>query len=800
MLYVDRTSVARPKIYDSPELESEFERLRDFHQHREERGQKQARSPLARRIPLLDPLLEGTTRLFRGKCAYCEQPVETGTLVTKGGKGGGGLASKLDFFRPHSEAIGLEGGSDPDHYWWLAFAWENHYLACADCLRYKRSQFPVVGNRLDYNPRARTYKRDKSLLLDPCDDLPFRWLEFAWDGRVKGVQPANASTRRAWADFDRGDATIQILGLNRSALVQVRKGVASRLEEMWGVMSDAGNAEVSKAIEHQIAAEAPHAGMVRQLLADRLLELPEDVAGQMSLQPLLRAVQAEMEALRSRTRTKRTRERSLPPAVQPDDRAGAVEEEAGAPPPATTLGTVRLERVWLKNYKAIHDLELSFNESGDLHVLEFTSEGPTERIESRASWKMLLGENGTGKSTVLEAIASVLMGPRLLDPAVQEKLDIAPGGVLRRGSRSGFVRVKFDGDETVWELRFTKTRYTFPNGAPTLATFVRGYGATRLLPGRAHRSEDPTYGESVDVANLFNPFVPLIDADAWLMGLSEDHFIGAARAITDLLNRAEDHYDVDGNLIPRTEELVTRQDGHVLVEGDPLRYLSDGYRTVLAMCCDIMAAVPHMADMHAATGIVLVDEIGAHLHPSWKMRIVPALRRTFPAVQFLATTHEPLALRGLLDEETTLMRRDAPGAGDGQRRVSVREDLPSPSELRVDQLLTSSLFGMDTTIDPDLDKKFSQLYYLLGRRDRTPEQDTLCERLRADLAGFGVLGYTRRDQKIYEIIDQLIAEERLLDPGRRKADRERLERLNRRTRERVLALWRYADLAREVAP
>ena len=70
---------------------------------------------------------------------------------------------------------------------------------------------------------------------------------------------------------------------------------------------------------------------------------------------------------------------------------------------------------------------------------------------------------------------------------------------------------------------------------------------------------------------------------------------------------------------------------------------SDGYLSVLTMVIDILAGLPFsMLDKTNATGIVLLDEIDAHLHPSWKMTIVSDLRSSFPSIKFIATTHEPL--------------------------------------------------------------------------------------------------------------------------------------------------------------
>jgi predicted ATP-binding protein involved in virulence len=80
-----------------------------------------------------------------------------------------------------------------------------------------------------------------------------------------------------------------------------------------------------------------------------------------------------------------------------------------------------------------------------------------------------------------------------------------------------------------------------------------------------------------------------------------------------------------------------------------IEQLSDGYKTSLAMVMDIASraveANPHLGvDALKASGIVLIDEIELHLHPSWQQRIIPDLQRTFPNIQFICTTHSPQVL------------------------------------------------------------------------------------------------------------------------------------------------------------
>lgn len=107
----------------------------------------------------------------------------------------------------------------------------------------------------------------------------------------------------------------------------------------------------------------------------------------------------------------------------------------------------------------------------------------------------------------------------------------------------------------------------------------------------------------------------------------------------------------------------TSQDGtlHFL----PYRMLSDGYRNVIGMAADIayrcIKLNPHLG-INAVTetpGIVLIDELDLHLHPNWQKNIVADLKRVFPAIQFVATTHSLFIVQSLkatelisLDEET----------------------------------------------------------------------------------------------------------------------------------------------------
>ncbi|MFO0575654.1 MAG: AAA family ATPase [Polyangia bacterium] len=84
----------------------------------------------------------------------------------------------------------------------------------------------------------------------------------------------------------------------------------------------------------------------------------------------------------------------------------------------------------------------------------------------------------------------------------------------------------------------------------------------------------------------------------------------------------------------------------------PFYLLSDGVRGTLQLVADLawraVALNPHLgaAAPSRSTGVVLIDELDLALHPSWQVRIINDLVRVFPRLQFVATTHSPLILAG----------------------------------------------------------------------------------------------------------------------------------------------------------
>jgi predicted ATP-binding protein involved in virulence len=93
----------------------------------------------------------------------------------------------------------------------------------------------------------------------------------------------------------------------------------------------------------------------------------------------------------------------------------------------------------------------------------------------------------------------------------------------------------------------------------------------------------------------------------------------------------------------------------------PFSQLSDGYRNLVAMIADITWRASQLNPHHGAdaarkaTGVVLIDELELHLHPAWQRRVVDDLLRTFPNLQFVATTHSPQVIASARPEHMWLL-------------------------------------------------------------------------------------------------------------------------------------------------
>ncbi len=687
--------------------------------------------------PLADPGVRSALRkTYAGKCAYCETPLtEPATLV--------------DRFRPAHGALALDGSLSRDHYWWLAYTWENLYPSCAECQSFKGARFPVRAPRATPGTTGEALRDERPLLLEPRYDDPEKHLVYAEDGSV-------ASTT------DEGSGTIEMLGLNRAQLLAARVEALAEVRREWEAVSGQMTAKGGLdplAFDGLFDRGRPFSALRRQFLNTWADGHRQELDQALQAAPQGPSSVAEVAGdLPVVSRAERTRVKGAFDEAQVAQDAYSLAGEANASEDYFRR-TRRIERIEVRNFKVIEDLDLT--------------PGSLASATATAPWLMFLGENGCGKSSMLQAVALALMGADERDA-----LGLDASTFVRNGSRSGYVRVHLAGSPQPIELRFSRGRKAFTGGDDPKVILL-AYGATRLLP-RGGVQPPPTTSSLARVRNLFDPFSPIGNSTDWLLSLDDETFEAIARALKELLE------------LETGDRLIrNRRAGRVDVEAFglrvPLEHLSDGYQSVVALATDLMISLLRQwPTVDAAEGTVLIDELGAHLHPRWRMRIVPSLRQVFPRVQFLTSTHDPLCLRGLGDGEVVVVKRDPEG------RIVAVTDLPPVAGLRVDQLLTSEHFGLNSTIDPELDALFAEYYLLKAKPHPTAADARRRSELQARLDGLEALGSTRRERIVLEAADDYLAKAgTLADPN------ERLE-LRRSTKRRIAGIWERASEGKPV--
>lgn len=282
---------------------------------------------------------------------------------------------------------------------------------------------------------------------------------------------------------------------------------------------------------------------------------------------------------------------------------------------------------------------------------------------THAGWTVIAGRNGSGKSTLLQAIALTLGGPRAVY-AVMQDFDhwITRGAVRAEAWLQISASSKFELAEPglfplgkLVELRLSWGGLSVSGNTPNAFDHLRGsqaggwlyaaYGPFRRLAGAARK----TTGRVASISSLFNEDSSLAEGVSWLIQQHLRALEGEPGA--DDLKQAALRLLSDG-LLPDDHKVddVT-SDGLWVTCGDnrfPLRETSDGYRTVTALVVDLLKQI-HDAygkldvegNTITAPGVVIIDEVDAHLHVSWQQRIGGWLKAHFPNIQFIVTTHSP---------------------------------------------------------------------------------------------------------------------------------------------------------------
>jgi predicted ATP-binding protein involved in virulence len=339
-----------------------------------------------------------------------------------------------------------------------------------------------------------------------------------------------------------------------------------------------------------------------------------------------------------------------------------------------------IEKIAIKNFKAIENIEIDF----------------------RPGFNLLIGDNGVGKSSVLEAITVALGGylsgvtgvssKNILQEEVRfclNRLGQASSGIEYKTPVEIGCKLVADGKTYDWSRRRkdeqTSSKTTTDNREIGKYAQEITNDLSKTLPLLCFQSEARVWQtKRGDFGTILKKklndrrcgYIGCLDYSLDIKGIRE-WCLKMELAAFQQCNKIKEYEafkDLVGSFMRNIGDLhkkpiiyYSQQIGDIVYRDSeqemPISNLSAGYQSLLWITMNLAYRLallnPEAGDTMGQTpGIVLIDELDMHLHPKWQGNVVKALEETFPRMQFIVATHSPMIISSCKNEHLILMREN----------------------------------------------------------------------------------------------------------------------------------------------
>ena len=319
-----------------------------------------------------------------------------------------------------------------------------------------------------------------------------------------------------------------------------------------------------------------------------------------------------------------------------------------------TKADYALSRLYISNFQGINELLI-------------------EALPLNTQWIFLTGENGFGKTSILRAIAKGLVGDEDLIAPLSNDAKIFTNGLC-------------GGKPFMYEAK--------PKTKPEFVIPLAAYGVSRFL--LSARDQDVSDLSKQSTYSLFYDNGQLINIERTLIDSERDDKPTFDKLVTLFKTIVPNLMDIRSELINKKRQIRYYEKSNNGKSYQPvtLNDLAAGYRSILTMIGDMVIRLSEIEgnSIDDLKGIVLIDEIDAHLHPKYQYELPKLLSEAFPKVQFIATTHSPIPLLGLPESNKPVILTVDRTLEEGIT-IDKKADDFDIRKLNLSALLTSPIFG-----------------------------------------------------------------------------------------------------------